>query len=71
MVEFGEIKKLLNKEVVFKWGEKERQGKITIINEDSETFHYEYSDPEYSAGAGGAAHRSNVVRIEGNIVIFN
>ena len=71
LVEFDEIKKLLNKEVTFKCAGKERYGKITKINEDSETFHYEYADPDLSAGAGGTAHRINVVKIEGNTVFFD
>lgn len=71
MVEFDEIKKLLNKEVLFIWGSKERRGKITILDEDSKCFHYEYSDPNQSAGMGGVACSVNVIKIEGNNVIFN
>lgn len=68
MVEMSELRILLNKQVVLKWGKKEYTGKITIIDEDSETFSYEYDNEYQSAGIGGCAHRRNIIQIDGNTI---
>lgn len=71
MVEMDMIKSLLNKNVHLIWGEKERIGKITKINEESNTFNYLYNLEEYSEGMGGTAHIREIIEIQGNKVIFS